>query len=118
MQTTSLVLLVALAAAASAFVCLPDFCKNVKCKEVTVENCRGRVSVKGSLCGCCDSCILQLGVGERCLELLPLGVPPTAECKPGLHCDESAHTCVPLEESSSSPSQVADEDTPRTTKEH
>lgn len=67
MATTSMLLLV-LVTAAYAIVCLPGSCKNVKCAEVTEETCDGRISINGSLCGCCDMCVAQLGKNKFLIE--------------------------------------------------
>lgn len=45
----------------NAIVCLPNMCQMVRCAAVTAENCNGVVKTNGGFCGCCDSCITELG---------------------------------------------------------
>lgn len=75
-------------------VCPPDACATVRCAAVTAENCDGVVKQNGGFCGCCDSCVSYLAEGESCLATLFLGMPSTADCGPGLHCNMHTHTCV------------------------
>jgi len=45
--------------------CPKDYCTTVQCSaELTVESCAangGRFAEKGGFCGCCPSCIAQIG---------------------------------------------------------
>uniref|UniRef100_K1PPM6 Uncharacterized protein n=1 Tax=Magallana gigas TaxID=29159 RepID=K1PPM6_MAGGI len=75
-------------------VCPPDACATVRCAAVTAENCDGVVKQNGGFCGCCDSCVSYLAEGESCLATLFLGMPSTADCGPGLHCNMHTHKCV------------------------
>lgn len=84
-------------ALANAIVCPPNFCQTVRCAAVTAENClNGVIRANGGFCGCCDACITQLGVGDRCLSLHLFGVPETVECGDGLFCDAKTSTCQPV----------------------
>uniref|UniRef100_A0A6M2E105 Putative conserved secreted protein n=1 Tax=Amblyomma tuberculatum TaxID=48802 RepID=A0A6M2E105_9ACAR len=85
-----------LVAAVRAIVCPPGFCDSVNCPEVSAENCDGRVSKEGSVCGCCDACIQQLGEGQSCFLSSLRGVPPRSECKSGLFCDPETNVCTRL----------------------
>jgi len=80
--------------AAQAFVCPPDFCSRVRCAAVTAESCVGGSIVRnGGTCGCCDTCVQQLGEGESCVSSVLLGVAPSATCATGLTCDPTTLTC-------------------------
>ena len=46
---------------ACAIVCTPDICQTVRCSAVTNGNCNGMVKPNGGVCGCCDTCITELG---------------------------------------------------------
>lgn len=47
-----------------AFVCTKNTCSRVRCKQVTLENCRSNdqeYEEHGGWCGCCPVCITLLG---------------------------------------------------------
>jgi hypothetical protein len=50
---------------ASAIACLPQFCANIRCYELSPETCVAENSVykpNATFCGCCPDCIRQLGM--------------------------------------------------------
>lgn len=87
-----------LTAVLAAFVCCNAMiqCPQNAC-DVTdcapMDNCNGRVNVKGGWCGCCDVCMTQLVEGENCMSTLLLGIPSTTECADGLECNVQTMTC-------------------------
>lgn len=71
----------------SLIACSPDYCKNVTCTPVDPEQCDGEVKVKGSVCGCCDLCVVELEEGDPCVMQVGMGgPPPKVKCGPGLRC--------------------------------
>ncbi|KFM80371.1 hypothetical protein X975_22425, partial [Stegodyphus mimosarum] len=97
MMLKGLILLVAVAVVADAFVCPKDYCDKVECEDLTdcLESNGQRVREKGSYCQCCDICIKLLGENERCIpEEDLLGVIITSECASGLICDPSTRRCI------------------------
>ncbi|XP_013405499.1 uncharacterized protein LOC106170252 isoform X2 [Lingula anatina] len=90
------VLLACCAAAANALVCPPDACKGATCTLLDEQAClaKGGAVRPGGMCGCCDVCITLLKEGDKCIQLLLLGVPATAECGEGLKCSPESQTCV------------------------
>mmetsp|Transcript_11179 Transcript_11179/g.20785 ORF Transcript_11179/g.20785 Transcript_11179/m.20785 type:complete len:233 (+) Transcript_11179:206-904(+) len=75
-------------------VCPPDACTLVRCAAVTAENCNGVIKQNGGYCGCCDACQTYLAEGDDCSFTFLLGVPSTAQCGPGLHCNMHTHKCT------------------------
>ncbi|WAR09970.1 hypothetical protein MAR_035046 [Mya arenaria] len=57
-----LICLAVLACGAYAIVCPPNICDTMDC--AAMDSCNGLVKKNGGFCGCCDSCITQLG---RCV---------------------------------------------------
>ncbi|CAG2111560.1 unnamed protein product [Medioppia subpectinata] len=50
----------------------------------------------GTYCGCCPACLNKIAEGQSCGITLLKGVPPKAQCAPGLRCDTTSHTCVQI----------------------
>ncbi|KAM7315704.1 hypothetical protein ISCGN_005487 [Ixodes scapularis] len=68
-------------------VCMPGFCKTVKCEEIEPTKCEGVVKYRASVCGCCPVCVKQLGFGDFCNIAVPLGARTApAECGEALVC--------------------------------
>ncbi|CAL1541712.1 unnamed protein product [Lymnaea stagnalis] len=86
----------ALTSVTEAIVCLPNACDTVRCAAVTSENCNGKIVSRGGFCGCCDSCVTELGANESCMTTLLLGVPATTSCQDGYFCERSSMTCQPI----------------------
>ncbi|XP_075529121.1 uncharacterized protein LOC142560714 [Dermacentor variabilis] len=82
-----------LVSAACAIVCPPNYCDSVNCPQIKAEDCHGRLSTEGSVCGCCEACIRWIDVDQPCPFSALRGVPLRAECKPGLVCDPSTNVC-------------------------
>jgi len=70
--------------------CGIKYCEKVKCPST--EHCKKPryklVEMGSKPCGCCDTCVKQLGVGELCMKPKPLyEFTPNAECAGALRCD-------------------------------
>ncbi|XP_071958121.1 saxiphilin-like [Antedon mediterranea] len=87
--------LICAVAASSAIYCGPEACKDFECEPV--EECDGRLEPNGGYCGCCETCVVQLGEGEVCPPLL-FGAPLYTECASGLYCDQDSLLCSQLGE--------------------
>jgi hypothetical protein len=92
------VLIVSLAfvALASAIVCPPNVCDNVRCAAVEQNGCESNGGIfvpKGGFCGCCDACPHKLNVGEGCMLTLIRGSPAPVRCAVGTHCDIATKVC-------------------------
>ncbi|XP_075529153.1 uncharacterized protein LOC142560738 isoform X2 [Dermacentor variabilis] len=61
-MTESQWLVLLIAQVVAAFVCPPNICEKAKCPHVSAETCHGRLSTEGSLCGCCEVCMHELGL--------------------------------------------------------
>ncbi|KAL3268926.1 hypothetical protein HHI36_008013 [Cryptolaemus montrouzieri] len=82
--------------AINCIVCNRNSCNNVKCKNVTRQECNkpNQDLRKGGWCNCCIICFTTLGENEPCRQSHAIGVPsPTSACGDELECIQG--TCVP-----------------------
>ncbi|XP_035658116.1 uncharacterized protein LOC118403499 [Branchiostoma floridae] len=94
MKVSAIFLLSVVSCACAAILCPPNFCDSMLCEDMTSENCEGRVQEGGSVCGCCDTCISQIPLGQNCHQTILLGVPATSECEQGTKCDFQSMMCI------------------------
>ncbi|XP_065304029.1 uncharacterized protein [Dermacentor albipictus] len=50
---------------AAGSLCTPNFCSNVTCKPIEASECNGKVEANATDCGCCEKCIVPLGLGAQ-----------------------------------------------------
>ncbi|XP_074657853.1 saxiphilin-like [Tubulanus polymorphus] len=74
-------------------VCPPNYCDTVKCPTINGCGPRQELVEKSSFCGCCDTCVKSLEIGETCATRL-LGASIIGKCYGNTKCHPEKGVCA------------------------